>query len=155
MEENRPPTFFQRVVIWIPILYSIFYSLANYLYAQSIYDELSYQGQLIIREQGTQIFLNGLLILFPNIILSILLWFYRKYRPDLDAALLIPCLVSIGAGTLLALFFFEAHQDLGGTNQVDYLVIPYGFPFTYFLGMAVGWVISLMIMYTFVPRPRK
>lgn len=142
----------RRIILWIPIVYSFLYSYVNYLYVKSIASDLSFEAQILFHEEEGQLFFYGLLILFPNLLLSILLWMYSKYRSDLNASLLVPCLIPIIFGTLLTSTFYSAHNQLESTQGMDHLLIPYGFPFTYFFGLAFGWVFSVVIMATFYPK---
>ncbi len=137
-----------KCAIWLPIVFSLLYSYFNYLYVRKVVEDLSYEAQIIFHEKSYQLYFNGLLILFPNALLSLFLWLYARSRPDLGWTLFIPCLSAIAGGISFILSLYSGYSQLGDGSQINQLIIPYGFPFTYFFGMAVGWVFGMLALYS-------
>lgn len=136
-------------VVWIPILFSFLYAFICFLFTEWNQHLLTTHVQNELEANPTQVFWVSLLILLPNLILSLIMYIYSISSSHLGKLLYIPCLSAILGGVIPVLFVYHFFYSRAQTSLTAVPVLSYGFPFVYFLGMCVGWLLGILIAASF------
>lgn len=134
------------LVIWIPLVFSFVYAALCALFTLFHSSALTPSLQDKLVTDTLQTFFLSLLILLPNILLSLIMYIYSNTQQFIGNRLLIPCITAIIGGIVPVIYMYQFFYR--GQAQADLQVpfLSYGFPFVYFFGMMIGWVIGIFIV---------
>lgn len=138
-------------VLWIPILFSLFYALVSLIFTLTTTHLLTPSAQEHLSQNSTTVFWVSFLIVIPNIVLSFIMYVYANATTDIGNLVYIPCITGIIGGLLPVLYIYHFFFNMDSSIFTQVPVIAYGFPFVYFLGMCVGWMVGLFIVATIKP----
>jgi len=143
-------------ILWIPVWFALAFIVLNYFFVGLLQQALTPQAEQMYQEMQGQLFLASFLFLFPNLLLSFLLWAYMKNHAPANRDLYILCLTSIAIGFVPQLFIYGAYYSLWYETGAHLPVVMFGFPFVYLFGMMMGWVIGLwLVSFTNTPGEKR
>lgn len=131
-------------IVFIPLIFSVLWIIGNYLFILNHEQALTKLAVSILEDHKGQFLISNLLMFFPNILLSLLLWFYSKTRSPGYSELMYICLISIFFGLFPQLLIYRFYYSSLHSDLVQLPVLLFGFPFIYMVTMIIGYVIGIL-----------
>lgn len=132
-------------IIWFPIWFFLGFILFNYFFVTTLELALTSQAEEMLLGNQGEFWAASSLFIFPNILLSFLLWTYSKNYPDSSPnALWTLCITAIACGFIPQVLIYLFYYTIWFEGGAHLAVVMFGFPFIYMVGVMVGWVMGLM-----------